>query len=105
MFLPRVQSPWKVCAHVSAAGGVENAVLNAAAIGANAFTLFLKSQRKWEGPPLSSSIRLFKERMQEYGYEPKHVLLHGNYLINLGNPDASVWVWLEKGMLILMDAV
>ncbi|KAF6763904.1 xylose isomerase-like protein, partial [Ephemerocybe angulata] len=75
--------------HVSAAGGVENAVLNAAAIGANAFTLFLKSQRKWEGPSLSSSIRLFKERMQEYGYEPKHVLLHGNYLINLGNPDAA----------------
>ncbi|KAF6742669.1 xylose isomerase-like protein [Ephemerocybe angulata] len=89
-FLPRVQSPWKVGAHVSAAGGVENAVLNAAAIGANAFALFLKSQRKWEGPPLSaSSIRLFKERMKEYGYESKHVLPHGNYLINLGNPDAA----------------
>ncbi|KAF6742679.1 xylose isomerase-like protein [Ephemerocybe angulata] len=89
-FLPRVQSPWKVGAHVSAAGGVENAVLNAAAIGANAFALFLKSQRKWEGPPLSStSIRLFKERMKEYGYDPKHVLPHGNYLINLGNPDAA----------------
>ncbi|KAF6747645.1 xylose isomerase-like protein [Ephemerocybe angulata] len=89
-FLPRVHSPWKVGAHVSAAGGVENAVLNAAAIGANAFALFLKSQRKWEGPPLSaSSIRLFKERMKEYGYGPKHVLPHGNYLINLGNPDAA----------------
>ncbi|KAF6747642.1 xylose isomerase-like protein [Ephemerocybe angulata] len=89
-FLPRVQSPWKVGAHVSAAGGVENAVLNATAIGANAFALFLKSQRKWEGPPLSSSsIRLFKERMKEYGYDPKHVLPHGNYLINLGNPDAA----------------
>ncbi|KAF5319096.1 hypothetical protein D9611_014086 [Ephemerocybe angulata] len=89
-FLPRVQSPWKVGAHVSAAGGVENAVLNAAAIGANAFALFLKSQRKWEAPPLSpSSIRLFKERMKEYGYDPKHVLPHGNYLVNLGNPDAA----------------
>ncbi|KAF5319091.1 hypothetical protein D9611_014083 [Ephemerocybe angulata] len=88
--IPRVQSPWKVGAHVSARGGVENAVLNAAAIGANAFALFLKSQRKWEGPPLSSSsIRLFKERMKEYGYDPKHVLPHGNYLINLGNPDAA----------------
>ena len=32
-FLPRVSSPWKVGAHVSAAGGVENAVANAAAIG------------------------------------------------------------------------
>ena len=32
-FLDRVDSPWKVGAHVSAAGGVENAVTNAAAIG------------------------------------------------------------------------
>lgn len=32
-FLPRISSPWKVGAHVSAAGGVENAVVNAAMIG------------------------------------------------------------------------
>ena len=29
----RVQTPWKVGAHVSAAGGVENAILNAAKLG------------------------------------------------------------------------
>lgn len=29
----RVDSPWKVGAHVSAAGGVENTILNAARIG------------------------------------------------------------------------
>jgi hypothetical protein len=29
----RVDSPWKVGAHVSSAGGVENAVTNAASIG------------------------------------------------------------------------
>ncbi|PFH45140.1 hypothetical protein AMATHDRAFT_51787 [Amanita thiersii Skay4041] len=79
---------WKVGAHVSAAGGVENAVLNAAAIGANAFALFLKSQRKWSSPALSSeSISLFKSRLQEYDYSSKVVLPHGSYLINLGNPD------------------
>jgi AP endonuclease-1 len=32
-YQPRVSSLWKVGAHVSAAGGVENAVQNAAAIG------------------------------------------------------------------------
>jgi len=32
-FLPRVNSRWKVGAHVSAAGGIENAVINAASIG------------------------------------------------------------------------
>jgi hypothetical protein len=32
-FLKRPQSPWKIGPHVSAAGGVENAILNAASIG------------------------------------------------------------------------
>ncbi|KAJ4500320.1 xylose isomerase-like protein, partial [Lentinula lateritia] len=84
----RVSSNWKVGAHVSAAGGVENAVMNAAKIGANAFALFVKSQRKWISPPLTeSSISLFKSRMKELSYNPKYILPHGSYLINLGNPD------------------
>ncbi|KZO97759.1 AP endonuclease [Calocera viscosa TUFC12733] len=86
----RVKSDMCVGAHVSAAGGVENAVLNAASIGANAFALFLKSQRKWTSPPLTEdSISLFKARMTKYGYDTGMVLPHGSYLINLGNPDAG----------------
>ncbi|KZT51174.1 AP endonuclease [Calocera cornea HHB12733] len=86
----RVKSEICVGAHVSAAGGVENAVLNAASIGANAFALFLKSQRKWSSPPLTEdSISLFKARMTKYGYDAGMVLPHGSYLINLGNPDAN----------------
>ena len=38
-----------VGAHVSAAGGVENAPLNAYEIGAKAFALFTKNQRQWVG--------------------------------------------------------
>ncbi|KAF9070827.1 xylose isomerase-like protein [Rhodocollybia butyracea] len=87
-FPERVESPWKVGAHVSAAGGVENAVLNASKIGANAFALFVKSQRKWTSPPLTElNISSFKSRMKELSYNPKYVLPHGSYLINLGNPD------------------
>ncbi|KAL4064200.1 xylose isomerase-like protein [Scleroderma yunnanense] len=86
-FPMRVNSPWKVGAHVSAAGGVENAVLNAARIGANAFALFVKSQRKWTSPALTEgNITSFKARMKQFGYLPDHVLVHGSYLTNLGNP-------------------
>ncbi|KAG5721532.1 putative endonuclease 4 [Termitomyces sp. T112] len=84
----RRESPWKVGAHVSASGGVENTIINAAEIGANAFALFLKSQRKWTSPPLTSeSIAAFKERMVEFGYSSSVILPHGSYLINLGNVD------------------
>lgn len=80
-----------VGAHVSAAGGVQNAVPNASKIGANAFALFLKSQRKWESPPLAASARDgFAVRLAEHDYDPgKHVLPHGSYLINLAQTDRA----------------
>ena len=75
-------------AHVSASGGVENAPLNAKAIGAKAFALFTRNQRQWKSSPLTKkSISLFKERCEEFGYEAKHILPHDSYLINLGHPD------------------
>ena len=75
-------------AHVSASGGVENAPLNAMAIGANAFALFTKNQRQWVSAPLSAkSIELFKENCRKGGFAPKFILPHDSYLINLGNPD------------------
>ncbi|KZV84147.1 AP endonuclease [Exidia glandulosa HHB12029] len=89
-FPDRVESAWKVGAHVSAAGGVENAVKNAARIGASAFALFLKSQRKWVSPPLtSSSAHAFKSALTTYNFSPAHILPHGSYLLNLGNPSLA----------------
>lgn len=74
-------------AHVSAAGGVENAPLNAYNIGATAFALFTKNQKQWVAPPLSEkSIELFKQRCAEWGYTPNTILPHDSYLINLGHP-------------------
>ena len=74
-------------AHVSIAGGVENAPLNAAAIGAKAFAMFTKNQRQWTSPPLTeTSIEAFKANCRKHGYAPEHILPHDGYLINLGNP-------------------
>lgn len=75
-------------AHVSASGGVENAVRNAKDIGATAFALFTKNQRQWLAPELTSSqIEIFKQAMAEAGYTAAQVLPHDSYLINLGHPD------------------
>jgi deoxyribonuclease-4 len=77
-------------AHVSAAGGVENAPLNAKEIGAKAFALFTKNQRQWVAKPLTEkSIEAFKENCKECGYEPKDILPHDSYLINLGHPESE----------------
>jgi len=77
-----------VGAHVSIAGGVENAPLNARAIGARAFAMFTKNQRQWVSPALTeSSIAAFRQNCQTCGYDAKYILPHDSYLINLCNPD------------------
>ena len=77
-------------AHVSIAGGVENAPLNAAAIGAKAFAMFTKNQRQWASPPLTQeSIKAFKANCKAHGFSAEHILPHDGYLINLGNPDPA----------------
>ena len=76
-----------VGAHISASGGVENAPLNAHAIGAKAFAFFTKNQRQWFASPYKEeNIINFKQRCKELGYSPDHILPHSSYLINLGNP-------------------
>jgi len=77
-----------VGAHCSASGGVFNAVANAVNIGAKAFALFTKNQKRWEAKPLDTkTIDKFKTALNESGILPKHVLPHDSYLINLGHPD------------------
>lgn len=74
-------------AHISASGGVENAPLNAHAIGAKAFAFFTKNQRQWFASAYTQqNIDLFKSRCEEFGYSSNHILPHSSYLINLGNP-------------------
>lgn len=79
-----------VGAHVSIAGGVENAPLNAVAIGARAFAMFTKNQRQWKSKPLTpESVAAFRANLEKAGIAPRHVLPHDGYLINVGHPDAE----------------
>lgn len=80
-------------AHVSASGGVENAPLNAAAIGAKAFALFTKNQRQWSSAPLSeATIAAFVDNCARLGFAACQILPHDSYLINLGHPDEQALV-------------
>ena len=75
-------------AHVSIAGGIENAPLRAQEIGATAFALFTKNQRQWKAPVLTeTTIHAFTSNCKTCGYNPKQILPHDSYLINLGSPD------------------
>ena len=88
-------------AHVSASGGVGNAILNAEAIGANAFALFTRNQRSWVSKPLPQlEIDGFKALLIDRGFKPEMVLPHDSYLINLGSPDEET---LQKSRAAFLD--
>lgn len=88
-------------AHVSAAGGVENAPLRARQIGADAFALFTKNQRRWKSPPLSQkNIDEFKQNCRESGFSMDYIMPHDSYLINLGHPEKTK---LEKSRNAFLD--
>jgi len=95
--------PYFIGAHVSTASGVENAPLNAEKIGANAFALFLKNQRRWFDKPYPPQrIRRFRETLKERGFSEKYVLPHAAYLINLCAPDKEK---AEKSYTALKDEI
>lgn len=93
----------RIGAHVSASGGVSNAPLNAAKIGADAFAMFVKNQRRWDAPPLSAEeIAAFKDALKQSGIRAEHVLVHDSYLINLGHPREAER---EKSLNAFMDEI
>ncbi|CAG9000425.1 MAG: Endonuclease 4 [Candidatus Celerinatantimonas neptuna] len=88
-------------AHVSASGGVFNAPLNAAKIGATAFALFTKNQRRWNAPPLKEQTLLqFRDNCQRLSFKADQILPHDSYLINLGHPESEA---LEKSRNAFID--
>ncbi|MFO7864834.1 MAG: deoxyribonuclease IV [Salinivirgaceae bacterium] len=88
-------------AHVSAAGGVQNAPANAAKIGATAFALFTKNQRQWTAKPLTAeNIDGFKAECLKHGFGSGQILPHDSYLINLGHPEKTA---LEKSRNAFYD--
>lgn len=90
-------------AHVSASGGVFNAPKNAHELGATAFALFTKNQRRWEAKPLDeTTIQKFKAACLKYNIDTKNILPHDSYLINLGHPENEA---LQKSRTAFVDEI
>ncbi|KAJ2957541.1 hypothetical protein NQZ79_g6772 [Umbelopsis isabellina] len=98
-----LDSAKKIGGHVSTAKGIYNAVLNARLIGANAFQIFVRSQRKWESKPTPKDVReRFIQDCKTHGYTADHILVHGSYLMNLAHPDPDKY---NKSYEALLDEI
>lgn len=71
-------------AHMSIAGGVQNAVLAGESIGCEAIQIFTKSSRQWHAKPYAEEeIKNFKDARKQSGI--KIIIAHDSYLLNLGS--------------------
>lgn len=86
-------------AHVSTAGGLSSALVNAERIGAKCFQIFGASPRQWRALfPKEEDIKLFKKLLKEKELGP--VFLHASYLVNLASVNGDI---LKKSIKNLSD--
>lgn len=85
-------------AHVSSSGGVDKAIANALAIGADAVQIFGSSPRQWHVRQIpEEEIQKFQKASVSARMGP--TFFHAPYLINLGSPDATLREKSEKMLL------
>ncbi|MBS3786858.1 deoxyribonuclease IV [Candidatus Bipolaricaulota bacterium] len=85
-------------AHVSIAGGVDNAVDRAADFEMNAMQIFSHNVRSWSTRELTGEeIDKFQEKRKEFGIE--YAVAHTSYLLNLASPKDDLWKKSKKGLV------
>jgi deoxyribonuclease-4 len=76
-------------AHVSAAGGISNAIDRIEAVGGNAVQVFTQSPRMWKPTAHApEELERFRARRREAGIEA--VACHALYLVNLASRDEEI---------------
>src|SRR5437016_5090052 len=76
-------------AHMSIAGGLEQAIVRGQSIDCTTIQLFTKSNRQWYAKEITQEqIQLFKETHKDSKIGP--IVAHGTYLINIGSADKEL---------------
>lgn len=76
-------------AHISIAGGFENAITRGESIGCTAIQIFTKSNRQWAAPAIrEDAIAVFKNTLHHSSV--KQVIAHAAYLINIGSAHTPI---------------
>jgi hypothetical protein len=80
--------PPLVGAHMSIAGGLHNAILDAARYRCRALQIFSKSSNQWAARKLTEEdVALWRDTLAAH---PMQVVVHDSYLINLASPDPAL---------------
>ncbi len=76
-------------AHLSVAGGLENALHTARRFDCGCLQIFVKNQRQWRATPLTADqVERFRAAHEQIKSAP--LIAHACYLINLASPDETI---------------
>lgn len=97
--MPQTNTQPLLGAHISIAGGPEQAIYRGESIGCTAIQIFTKSNRQWSSKPFSQEeIDAFKKAWKNSSI--KSVVVHAAYLINLASPQSDT---VTKSVQALVD--
>ena len=86
-------------AHMSAAGGVDLAIVRAAELNMDSCQLFTKNANQWAAKPLDPAVvERFHEQKATAGVT--NLVAHDSYLINVASPDPANWEKSRNALLI-----
>jgi len=76
--------------HLSIAGGLHKALLEAEKLGMETVQIFTKNQQQWAARPLEpTAIELWRGHCKRLDFS--RTVSHDSYLVNLASPDESLW--------------
>jgi deoxyribonuclease-4 len=76
--------------HLSIAGGMHNAIIEAQRLQFDTVQVFTKNQQQWKVKPLEeAAVADWKTHGKAAGF--KQTVSHDSYLINLASPDEALW--------------
>ncbi|MCT4697187.1 MAG: deoxyribonuclease IV [Candidatus Cardinium sp.] len=88
-------------AHTSTQGGLHNALLHGATIGATAIQLFTSNQRQWTGRPMHKlALDKWHDTLEKTAM--RAVMSHASYLINLGSNQEAL---LTKSRAVFVEEI
>jgi deoxyribonuclease-4 len=86
----RIKRSFCLGAHMSVAGGIENAIQRGADVGCQCVQIFTKNNNQWACKPLEEpQIAAWSAALKKFGL--KFPIAHASYLINLASPDDALW--------------
>lgn len=98
----RLHSPPVFGSHLSIAGSLVNALIEAERLKMDTVQIFTKNQQQWKVKPLDPGVvRDWRTEVDRLGWHGRTVA-HASYLINLASPDDTLW---ERSIGLMRDEI